>query len=117
MAKKKQAPALQLTDTTFRDGNQSLLGGHMLPHEILPIAARMEGIGFHSMEAFGGATFETYLRLGEDPWENLGGQRNYADDTVELFVRHAAACGVDVFRVFDPLNDLRNMEAAIRAAK
>ena len=138
MAKRKQAPALQLTDTTFRDGNQSLLGGHMLPHEILPIAARMEGIGFHSMEAFGGATFETYLRLGEDPWEyltalnkavpktpiqalirgqNLVGQRNYADDTVELFVRHAAACGVDVFRVFDPLNDLRNMEAAIRAAK
>jgi len=138
MAKKKQAPALELTDTTFRDGNQSLLGGHMLPAEILPIAARMEGIGFHSIEAFGGATFETYLRLGEDPWDylrgfnkavpktpiqalirgqNLVGQRNYADDTVELFVRHAAACGVDVFRVFDPLNDLRNMEAAIRAAK
>jgi pyruvate carboxylase subunit B len=138
MAKQKRAPALQLTDTTFRDGNQSLLGGHMLPAEILPIAARMEGIGFHSLEAFGGATFETYLRLGEDPWEylrslnkavpetpiqalirgqNLVGQRNYADDTVELFVRHAAACGVDVFRVFDPLNDLRNMEAAIRAAK
>jgi pyruvate carboxylase subunit B len=138
MAKKKQAPALELTDTTFRDGNQSLLGGYMLPHEILPIAAHMEGIGFHSIEAFGGATFETYLRLGEDPWEylrglnkavpktpiqalirgqNLVGQRNYADDTVELFVRHAAACGVDVFRVFDPLNDLRNMEAAIGAAK
>jgi len=138
MAKKKRAPALELTDTTFRDGNQSLLGGHMLPAEILPIAARMEGIGFHSIEAFGGATFETYLRLGEDPWDylrgfnkavpktpiqalirgqNLVGQRNYADDTVELFVRHAAACGVDVFRVFDPLNDLRNMEAAIRAAK
>ena len=138
MANKKQAPALQLTDTTFRDGNQSLLGGHMLPDEILPIAARMEGIGFHSIEAFGGVTFETYLRLGEDPWEYLGGlhkavpktpiqalirgqnlvgQRNYADDVVELFVRHAAACGVDVFRVFDPLNDLRNMEAAIRAAK
>jgi len=138
MAKKKQAPALKLTDTTFRDGNQSLLGGHMLPDEILPIAARMEGIGFHSLEAFGGATFETFLRLGSDPWEylrglqkavpgtpiqalirgqNLVGTRNYADDTVELFVRHAAACGVDAFRVFDPLNDLRNMEAAITAAK
>ncbi|HEX6349559.1 MAG TPA: pyruvate carboxylase subunit B [Candidatus Dormibacteraeota bacterium] len=138
MAKKKQAPALQLTDTTFRDGNQSLLGGHMLPDEILPIAERMDGIGFHSVEAFGGATFETFLRLGADPWEylkglqkalpktpiqalirgqNLVGTRNYADDAVELFVRHAAACGVDIFRVFDPLNDLRNMEAAIRAAK
>ncbi|TMF88017.1 MAG: pyruvate carboxylase subunit B [Chloroflexi bacterium] len=138
MAKKKQAPALKLTDTTFRDGNQSLLGGHMLPDEILPIAERMDGIGFHSVEAFGGATFETFLRLGADPWDylrglhkalpktpiqalirgqNLVGTRNFADDTVELFVRHAANCGVDVFRVFDPLNDLRNMEAAIRAAK
>ena len=138
MAKKKQAPALRLTDTTFRDGNQSLLGGHLMPDEILPIAARMEGVGFHAIEAFGGATFETHLGLGADPWEfvrrlskavpstpiqalirgqNLVGRRNYADDVVELFVRHAAACGVDIFRVFDPLNDLRNMEAAIGAAR
>src|SRR5438874_11227702 len=73
MANKKQAPALQLTDTTFRDGNQSLLGGHLMPAEILPIAARMEGVGFHSIEAFGGATFETHLRLGADPWEFLRG--------------------------------------------
>ncbi|MEP7104462.1 MAG: pyruvate carboxylase subunit B [Chloroflexota bacterium] len=138
MAKKKQQPALKLTDTTFRDGNQSLLGGHLMPDEILPIAARMEGVGFHAIEAFGGATFETHLGLGADPWEfvrglskavpstpiqalirgqNLVGRRNYADDVVELFVKHAAACGVDIFRVFDPLNDLRNMEAAIGAAK
>jgi len=138
VAKKKQQSVLQLTDTTFWDGNQSLLGGHLMPAEILPIAARMEGVGFHSIEAFGGATFETHLRLGADPWEfvrglskavpntpiqalirgqNMVGHRNYADDAVELFVKHAAACGVDIFRVFDPLNDLRNMEAAIRAAK
>jgi pyruvate carboxylase subunit B len=106
--------------------------------EIVPIAAKMDGIGFAAMEAFGGATFETWLRQGDNPWEflrqlskatprtpvqalirgqNLVGQRNYADDTVELFVQHAARCGIDVFRVFDPLNDLRNMEVAIRTAK
>jgi pyruvate carboxylase subunit B len=106
--------------------------------EILPLAAKMDGIGFAAMEAFGGATFETWLRQGDNPWhflrglgeatpetpvqalirgQNLVGHRNYADDAVELFVEHAARCGVDVFRVFDPLNDLRNMEVAIRTAK
>ena len=106
--------------------------------EILPIAAKMDGIGFAALEAFGGATFETWLREGDNPWDflrklakatpktpvqalirgqNLVGHRNYADDAVELFVQHAAHCGVDVFRVFDPLNDLRNMEVAIRTAK
>ncbi len=135
---RRTRPRLRLTDTTFRDGNQSLLGGRLRPSEILPIAKQMDSVGFYSMEAFGGATFETYLRMGEDPWtylrelnhatpntplqalirgQNLVGQRNYADDAVELFVKHAARCGVDFFRVFDPLNDLRNMEAAIRAAK
>jgi pyruvate carboxylase subunit B len=98
----------------------------------------MDSIGFYSLEAFGGATFQTYLELGEDPWDylrrlqkatpntpiqalvrgqNLVGQHNYADDAVELFVRHAARSGVDFFRFFDPLNDLRNMEVAIAAAK
>src|SRR5690349_23655918 len=97
----------------------------------------MDSIGFAAMEAFGGATFETQLRIHEDPWEflrnlnkvtpntpiqalirgqNLVSKRNFADDVVELFVRHAAKAGVDVFRVFDPLNDLRNMEASIAAA-
>jgi pyruvate carboxylase subunit B len=129
---------LRLTDTTFRDGNQSLLGGHLRGADIVPIAAKMDGIGFHTMEAFGGATFETHVRLGDDPWQflcdlaqatpvtpvqalirgqNLVGHHNYADDAVELFVRHAASCGVDVFRIFDPLNDLRNMSAAIGAAR
>jgi pyruvate carboxylase subunit B len=98
----------------------------------------MDGIGFAAMEAFGGATFETWLQQGDNPWDflrrlndvtpktpvqalirgqNLVGHRNYPDDVVELFIRHAARCGVDVFRVFDPLNDIRNMEVAIRAAK
>ena len=138
MAKKKAAPRLRLTDTSLRDGNQSLLGGRLLPAELLPIAKKMDAIGFNALEAFGGATFETYLRLGADPWDylrelakrtpntplqalvrgqNLVGHRNYADDAVELFIKHAAKCGVDVFRVFDPLNDVRNMECAIRAAK
>jgi pyruvate carboxylase subunit B len=139
MAKSKRTrPRLELTDTTFRDGNQSLLGGHLAVDEILPIAGRMDRIGFHAMEAFGGATFETHVRLGTDPWkylrglkkaapktpiqalirgQNLVANRNFADDVVELFVRHAAKLGVDVFRVFDPLNDLRNMEAAIGAAR
>ncbi|HKV89041.1 MAG TPA: pyruvate carboxylase subunit B [Candidatus Dormibacteraeota bacterium] len=134
MAKKKAR--VRLVDTTFRDAQQSLLGGEVHTDEILPIAAKMDGLGFAAMEAFGGATFETQLKLHEDPWEflrklhtalpntpiqalirgqNLVSKRNFADDVVELFVRHAAKNGVDVFRVFDPLNDLRNMEAPIAA--
>ena len=135
MAKRKAR--VRLVDTTFRDAQQSLLGGFLRTEEILPIAAKMDSIGFAAMEAFGGATFETQLRIHEDPWEylrklkkatpntpiqalirgqNLVSKRNFADDVVELFIKHAAKCGVDVFRVFDPLNDLRNMEASIAAA-
>src|SRR5216683_1533781 len=135
VAKKKAR--VRLVDTTFRDAQQSLLGGYLSTEEIVPIAARMDSIGFTAMEAFGGATFETQLRIHEDPWEflrklnkatpntpiqalirgqNLVAKRNFADDVVELFVKHAAKSGVDVFRVFDPLNDLRNMEASIAAA-
>src|SRR6202140_2958273 len=134
MAKKKAR--VRLVDTTFRDAQQSLLGGNLRSDEIIPIAAKMDKIGFAAMEAFGGATFETKLLRHEDPWEflrklrkvtpntpiqalirgqNLVAKRNFADDVVQLFVKHAAKCGVDVFRVFDPLNDLRNMEAAIGA--
>src|SRR3989441_2069158 len=133
----KKVPRLRLIDTTFRDAQQSLLGGHLRGDEIVPIAAKMDAIGFTAMEAFGGATFETQVRRREDPWEylrnlskatphtpiqalirgqNLLANRNFPDDVVELFVRHAARCGVDVFRVFDPLNDLRNMEATVAAA-
>ena len=135
VAKKKAR--VRLVDTTFRDAQQSLLGGNLRSDEIIPIAKKMDAIGFAAMEAFGGATFETQLRAHEDPWEfvrklkkvtpntpiqalirgqNLVAKRNFADDAVELFVKHAAKCGVDVFRVFDPLNDLRNMESAIAAA-
>jgi pyruvate carboxylase subunit B len=135
MGKKKAR--IRLVDTTFRDAQQSLLGGNLRSEEIIPIAAKMDAIGFASMEAFGGATFETQLRRHEDPWDylrklrkvtpntpiqalirgqNLVSKRNFADDVVELFVKHAAKSGVDVFRVFDPLNDLRNMESAIGAA-
>ena len=136
MAKKKAA-RVRLVDTTFRDAQQALLGGYLRTEEILPIAAKMDAIGFAAMEAFGGATFETQLLIHEDPWDylrklnkatpntpiqalirgqNLVARRNFADDAVELFVKHAAKAGVDVFRVFDPLNDLRNMEASIAAA-
>jgi pyruvate carboxylase subunit B len=133
----KKAPRLRLVDTTFRDAQQSLLGGHLRGDEIVPIAAKMDAIGFTAMEAFGGATFETQVRRRENPWEylrnlakvtpntpiqalirgqNLLANRNFPDDVVELFIKHAAKCGVDVFRVFDPLNDLRNMEATVGAA-
>ena len=135
MAKKKAR--VRLVDTTFRDAQQSLLGGYLRTDEIVPIAAKMDSIGFTAMEAFGGATFETQLLIHEDPWDflrklnkatpntpiqalirgqNLVAKRNFADDAVELFVKHAAKAGVDVFRIFDPLNDLRNMEASIAAA-
>jgi pyruvate carboxylase subunit B len=135
--KAKRRARVELVDTTFRDAQQSLLGGELRTEEIVPIAARMDAIGFKAMEAFGGATFETQLQQGADPWDhlrklhkalpntpiqalvrgqNLVAKRNFADDVVELFIKHAARCGVDVFRVFDPLNDLRNMEASIAAA-
>ncbi len=133
----KKAPRLRLLDTTFRDAQQSLLGGNLRGDEIVPVAAKMDAIGFFAMEAFGGATFETQVRRREDPWaylrklhkatpntpiqalirgQNLVANRNFADDVVELFVKHSAKNGIDVFRVFDPLNDIRNMEAAIGAA-
>ena len=135
MAKKKAR--VRLVDTTFRDAQQSLLGGNLSTDEIVPIAAKMDRIGFVAMEAFGGATFEAQLRHHQDPWEylrelnkatpntpiqalvrgqNLVSKRNFADDVVELFIKHAAKSGVDVFRIFDPLNDLRNMESSIAAA-
>jgi pyruvate carboxylase subunit B len=137
-AKTQNPSAVRLTDTTFRDGNQSLLGGRLRGSEIMPVARKLDAVGMLAMEAFGGATYQTYLKLGDDPWEylrdlrraapntpiqalvrgqSLVGDRNYADDAVELFVKTGANLGVDVFRVFDPLNDLRNMEVAIGAAR
>lgn len=130
---------VKITDTTMRDGHQSLLATRMRTDDMLPIAEEMDEAGFHSVEVWGGATFDTALRfLREDPWErirelkkrfkktplqmllrgqNVVGYRHYADDVVEKFCQLAVKNGVDVFRIFDALNDLRNLETAIRAVK
>jgi len=131
--------AIKITDTTFRDGHQSTLATRMRTEDMLPIAEKMDRVGFHSMEVWGGATFDVATRyLNEDPWErlielkkrikktplqmllrgqNLVGYRNYADDVVEAFVDQAAENGIDIFRVFDALNDERNFEASFKAIK
>ncbi len=130
---------IKITDTTFRDGHQSLIATRLRIEDMEPIAADMGTIGFHSMEVWGGATFDTTTRfLAEDPWERLRtfkrlipdtpltmllrgqslvGYRNYADDVVEAFVRRAADTGIDVFRVFDALNDERNVATSARAVR
>ena len=130
---------VKITDTTMRDGHQSLLATRLRTADLLPIAEAMDRVGFFSLETWGGATFDSCIRfLNEDPWErlrtlkahmpqtplqmllrgqNLVGYRHYADDVVEEFVRLAIKNGVGVFRIFDALNDLRNMSAAIAAAK
>jgi len=130
---------VRLTDLTLRDAHQSLFATRMLTADMLPAAAQLDGLGFWSLETWGGATFDACIRfLNEDPWErirrlkaampktpmqmllrgqNLLGYRHYADDVVEAFVGRAAANGVDVFRVFDALNDARNMQTSIRAVK
>jgi pyruvate carboxylase subunit B len=131
--------AVKVTDTTLRDGHQSTLATRMRTEDMLPIAEKMDRVGFHTMEVWGGATFDVMTRyLNEDPWErlaelkkrirktplqmllrgqNLVGYRNYADDVVEAFVERAAESGIDVFRVFDALNDERNFEASFKAIK
>ncbi|WP_447977421.1 sodium-extruding oxaloacetate decarboxylase subunit alpha [Candidatus Nitrospira bockiana] len=135
------APAkrLQITDVVLRDGHQSLLATRMRTEDMLPIAQKLDAVGYWSLEVWGGATFDTCLRfLKEDPWErlralraampktrlqmllrgqNIVGYRHYADDVVDRFVERAAANGIDVFRVFDALNDLRNLERSMRAVK
>jgi pyruvate carboxylase subunit B len=128
-----------ITETVLRDGHQSLIATRMRTRHMLPAAERLDAIGYRSLEVWGGATFDVCLRfLKEDPWErlrslkkrmprtplqmllrgqNLVGYRHYPDDVVDKFVGEAARQGVDIFRVFDALNDPRNMEAAIRAVK
>jgi pyruvate carboxylase subunit B len=130
---------VKLTDTVFRDAHQSLLATRMRTRDMLPIAEKMDQVGFFSLETWGGATFDTCIRyLNEDPWErlralkkampntpmqmllrgqNLVGYRHYADDVVDKFVQKAAENGVDIFRIFDAVNDIRNMERSIKAAK
>lgn len=133
------ASKVRITDTTFRDGHQSVLATRMRMEDIVAIAPEMDKAGFHSMEVWGGATFDVALRfLNEDPWErprllkklmpntplqmlvrgqNLVGYRNYPDDVVTAFINHAASVGIDIFRVFDALNDERNIETCARAIK
>ena len=130
---------LKITDVTFRDGHQSLLATRMRTEDMEPIAGEMNKAGFYSMEVWGGATFDVATRfLNEDPWEsprilkklmpdtplqmllrgqNLVGYRHYADDVVTAFVHHAARVGIDIFRVFDALNDERNFETCVKAIK
>lgn len=130
---------VRITDTTFRDSHQSLIATRLRTEDMLPIAGDMNKIGFFSLEVWGGATFDSCIRfLNEDPWErirtlkkhipdtplqmllrgqNIVGYRHYPDDVVEKFVALAHKNGVDVFRVFDALNDVRNMEVAMRAVK
>ncbi|WP_417779651.1 sodium-extruding oxaloacetate decarboxylase subunit alpha [Stutzerimonas xanthomarina] len=130
---------LGITDVVLRDAHQSILATRVRLEDMLPIAGKLDQVGFWSVESWGGATFDACIRyLGEDPWErirelkkampntrqqmllrgqNLLGYRHYADDVVEKFVERAAINGVDVFRVFDAMNDPRNLETALRAVK
>ena len=128
---------LGLTELVLRDGHQSLLATRMRIEDMLPIAGKLDQVGFWSIESWGGATFDACIRyLGEDPWErirklkaampntpqqmllrgqNILGYRHYADDVVEKFVERAAVNGVDIFRIFDAMNDMRNLETAVAA--
>lgn len=130
---------IKVTDLALRDAHQSLLATRMVTSDMLPIAEKLNKVGFWSMETWGGATFDSCIRfLNEDPWErirklkaahpntqmqmllrgqNLLGYRNYADDVVDKFVERSALNGVDVFRVFDALNDPRNLDRSIKAVK
>ncbi|MDR3393155.1 MAG: sodium-extruding oxaloacetate decarboxylase subunit alpha [Sulfuriferula sp.] len=132
-------PNVFITDLVLRDGHQSLIATRMRTEHMLPICAKLDNIGFWSLEAWGGATFDACVRfLKEDPWErlaklrkalpntpiqmllrgqNLLGYRHYADDVVRAFVQKSADNGVDVFRIFDAMNDLRNMRVSIEAVK
>ncbi|MEH6638881.1 MAG: sodium-extruding oxaloacetate decarboxylase subunit alpha [Porticoccaceae bacterium] len=134
-----QKKPLGITDVVLRDAHQSLFATRMRIDDMLPIAEKLDQIGFWSLESWGGATFDSCIRyLGEDPWDrirelkkampntpqqmlfraqNILGYRHYADDVVTKFVERAAFNGVDVFRVFDAMNDMRNLKTALRAVK
>lgn len=128
-----------ITEVALRDGHQSLLATRMRTEDMLPIAQKLDAVGYWSLEVWGGATFDTCLRfLKEDPWErlralraampntklqmllrgqNLVGYRHYADDVVERFIERSATNGIDVFRIFDALNDVRNLDRAVSEVK
>lgn len=135
MANKK----VGITETILRDAHQSLIATRMPTSEMLPVVEKLDKIGYHSLEAWGGATFDACLRfLNEDPWErlrkikdkakntplqmlfrgqNILGYRHYADDVVEYFVQKSVANGINIIRIFDALNDVRNLQTAINATK
>src|SRR5512142_728443 len=128
-----------VTDLVLRDGHQSLIATRMQTADMLPICGKLDQVGFWSLETWGGATFDACVRfLREDPWErlrklrkalpntriqmllrgqNLLGYRNYSDDVARAFVRKSADNGVDVFRIFDAMNDLRNLRVSVEAVK
>ncbi len=130
---------VKITETVLRDSHQSLIATRMTTEEMLPILAEMDKVGYHSLEAWGGATFDSCMRfLNEDPWErlrkiraevkntklqmlfrgqNILGYRHYSDDVVEYFVQKSIANGIDIIRIFDALNDPRNLTTAINATK
>lgn len=134
-----ESKSLGITDVVLRDAHQSLFATRMRIDDMLPIAEKLDQVGFWSLETWGGATFDACIRyLGEDPWErlrelkkvmpntpqqmlfrgqNILGYRHYADDLVEKFVERAAVSGIDVFRIFDAMNDPRNLECAIAAVR
>lgn len=130
---------VKITETVLRDAHQSLIATRMTTADMLPILEKLDQVGYHSIECWGGATFDACLRfLNEDPWErlrtlkkhmphtklqmlfrgqNMLGYRHYADDVVQYFVQKSVANGIDVIRIFDALNDIRNLKTAIDAAK
>ena len=130
---------VKITETVLRDSHQSLIATRMTTEEMLPILETMDKIGYHSLEAWGGATFDSCMRfLNEDPWDrlrkirdkvkntklqmlfrgqNILGYRHYSDDVVEYFVQKSIANGIDILRIFDALNDTRNLQTAIKATK
>ena len=130
---------VKITETVLRDSHQSLIATRMTTDEMLPVLEQMDKVGYHSLEAWGGATFDSCMRfLNEDPWErlrkirdkvkntklqmlfrgqNILGYRHYSDDVVEYFVQKSIANGIDIIRIFDALNDARNLKTAINATK
>ena len=129
---------IKITETILRDAHQSLIATRMTTEQMLPIVEKMDKVGYHSVECWGGATFDASLRfLKEDPWErlrkfrdgfkntkiqmlfrgqNILGYRPYADDVVEYFVKKSVSNGIDIIRIFDCLNDMRNLQTAVKAA-
>ncbi len=139
MTKPLNQKRITVTDTILRDAHQSLIATRLRLEDMLPICAKLDQVGYWSLEVWGGATFDACVRfLKEDPWErlrqlkaalpntrlqmllrgqNLLGYRHYSDDVVRAFVAKAAVNGIEVFRIFDAMNDVRNVRTAIEAVK